>query len=709
MANRLNTIFQNLDKAISGNWNNNKSNPTPDVSSTPDLYIPSQATTSNILPTVPSYHNNSYNLSDKVLYKTDDKAKFDKKKLEYEQAMYLAQGWKKANQDLSMNAIAGLNNLQLMYRDCELMDSRPEISAALDLFSEEACGLNSAHQMINVYSKSDRVKSILEDLFVNRLSINITGPMIIRALAKYGNQYMLHNIDKDNGVIGWRQLPVSQMQRIENGILNPFGSQNPQSMKGDDMSTKFVWVGGQNHQEPFRNWQVSHFRLLTNSLYLPYGMSMLSGIRRHFRLLSLMEDMMLIYRLDKSMERRVFKIFVGAIDEKDVPAYIEQIANQFKRTELVDPLTGQLDLRKNLLGISDDFFLPVRDPNQASPIETLAGAQNLTAIDDINYIHNQLLAGLRVPKPFINFENEVGAGKNLSLLDVRFTRVINRLQQAFLMELTKVAITHLYILGFEDEISNFELVMESSSDMQEQIQIENKAKKIAAVRDAVTDPGNGIPIMSLQRALKEVMGWSDKDVEENLQEIRLERALVSELEKTPQIIKRTGIFDPTDNTYGESGAEYQEGDMGGEGDGGDFGGGGMGGSSFGGGLDDLGGVEDENMEGDLSGEEGTIPTDQMGGMEEPAGGGNEIPAAAPQGGGQPAQESKSKSEKRVILEINEGVSVGNKTFKTGNDILETFSKKINEQNEQRKPDLLNTNFMINEEFDSMMKDLKLKF
>jgi hypothetical protein len=177
--------------------------------------------------------------------------------------------------------------------------------------------------------------------------------MIIRAMCKYGNQFMLLDIDHKNGIKGWKQLPVFNVERIENGIQNPYGgglslSVNSNNVDDKDLSTQFVWIEDNQAQIPFRDWQIAHFRLLTNSLYLPYGVSYLNAARRHWRMLSLMEDMMLIYRLERSIERRVYKIFVGAIDDADVPAYIAQIANEFKRTPIIDPVTGQVDLRKNI-------------------------------------------------------------------------------------------------------------------------------------------------------------------------------------------------------------------------------------------------------------------------------------------------------------------------------------------------------------------------
>jgi hypothetical protein len=581
-----------------------------------------------------------------------------------------------------------------MYRDADLMDAFPEIGTALDIVSEESCYIPNSGMLVNITSKSERIKSILQDLFINRLSINTILPMICRATCKYGNQFMLLNIDMNNGITGWKQLPVYEMERYENGMENPYSNAyvNINNIDVDkEDSTKFVWVG-QNQYIPYRNWQIAHFRLLYDNIFLPYGCSMLNKARRHFRMLSMMEDMMLIYRLERSIERRVFKINVGAIDDADVPSYVQQIADNFKRTPIVDPMTGQLDLKKNILSQSEDFFIPVREDGAASPIETLPAAQNLTAMDDIKFIEHKVLTALRIPKSFLNFEQEKGEGKNLSLLDVRFTRTINRIQQAMLMELNKIAIIHLYLLGFTDDLTNFSLTMNNPSSQAEMLELDNMAKKVTTAKDAMTDGGNGIPLMSATRAWKQIMKWSDKEIEENLEELRLERALAAELERTTQIIKKTGLFDTVDNLYGEPGATYSEGGEGGEGtEGGDGGpmGGGMGGS-MGGGLDfggDMGMGEEGEMDMDMAAEEG----------------GGEMDAGAPIGEAILRKTSKQITEQKKIIKKN--------LMERSKHYQDLLLKRLSERKRDtisetlQKTELYNKTFLINEELNNISNNL----
>jgi len=516
-----------------------------------------------------------YSLGDKELLKTKSKEEYEHEKLKQQQDKYLSGMWQTVDNEIYQHSIYYETTRLASYADFEGMEFFPEIAAALDIMMEECTTLNPDNKVMNIFSESKRVRKILEDLFFNRLDIHTTLPMWTRNTCKYGDNFLFLNIDSEEGISGVKQLPNIEISRKDN---EGFGENASNSEEDKFNPVKFVW--GQRDIE-FNAWQVAHFRLLGDDRRLPYGTSMLEKARRIWKQLLLSEDAMLIYRVTRAPERRIFKIFVGNIDEADVPSYVQKIANNFKKSPVIDENTGQIDTRYNQMAQDQDYFIPVRDPNAPSPIDTLPGATNLSEIADIQYLQKKLFTALRVPKPFLGFEEATGEGKNLALQDIRFARTINRIQQAMLQELNKIAIIHLYILGLEDELDNFTLSLNNPSTQAEMLKIEQTQLKVTLYKDAVADAGNGFGAMSMTRGKKEILGMSDEDIRNDLEQQRLEKAASAEMEQTANIIKKTGLFDRVDKLYGDfdtlvSGgdAEGEEGvgeEMGGD-DGGGFGG-----------------------------------------------------------------------------------------------------------------------------------------
>jgi hypothetical protein len=228
------------------------------------------------------------------------------------------------------------------------------------------------------------------------------------------------------------------------------------------------------------------------------------------------------------------------------------VANKFKREQIVDSKTGNVDMRFNQMAVDQDYFIPVRDPAAPDPITTLPGATNLSEIADIEYIQKKLLTALRVPKAFLGFEEVVGDGKNLALQDIRFARTINRIQKSMIQELNKIAIVHLFLLGFEDELSNFTLGLTNPSTQADLLKVDIWKEKVLLYKDLVSDPGNGIQATSSTWAKKHIFGWSDEEVRLDLQQQRIERAVGEELKATPTVITKTGLFDNIDKLYGSA-------------------------------------------------------------------------------------------------------------------------------------------------------------
>ena len=489
----------------------------------------------------------TFKFDKKELLRTPNRDEYEKEKLQAQQTFYLSGQWAKVENNMYSQAMYYEPTRLSAQYDYESMEYTPEISAALDIYAEESTTTNEDGFILQIYSESKRIKSVLADLFNNSLDINTNLPMWTRNTCKYGDNFVYLKLDPEKGIVGVQQLPTIEIERHEAGAgakitVNIEKPEKPKALE-------FTW---KNKNMTFQSWEIAHFRLLGDDRKLPYGTSMLEKARRIWKQLLLSEDAMLIYRTSRAPERRMFKVFVGNMNDDDVEAYVQRVANKFKREQIVDKNTGNVDMRFNQMAVDQDYFIPVRDPAAPDPITTLPGATNLSEIADIEYIQKKLLTALRVPKAFLGFEEVVGDGKNLALMDIRFARTINRIQKSMLQELNKIAIVHLFLLGFEDELSNFTLGLSNPSTQADLLKIDVWKEKVLLYKDLVADPGNGIQATSSTWAKKHIFGWSDEEIRLDLQQQRIERAVGEELKATPTVISKTGIFDNIDKLYGSS-------------------------------------------------------------------------------------------------------------------------------------------------------------
>jgi hypothetical protein len=487
----------------------------------------------------------TFKFDKKEILRTKSREEYEKEKLQAQQSFYLAGQWTKVENNLYSQAIYYEPSRLSAQYDYESMEYTPEISAALDIYAEESTTTNEDGFILQIYSESKRIKSVLADLFNNALDINTNLPMWTRNTCKYGDNFVYLKLDPERGIVGCQQLPTIEIERHEVGASQKISVQIEKTEPNKALT--FTW---KNKNMEFQTWEIAHFRLLGDDRKLPYGTSMLEKARRIWKQLLLSEDAMLIYRTSRAPERRIFKVFVGNMNDDDVEAYVQRVANKFKREQIVDSKTGNVDMRFNQMAVDQDYFVPVRDPAAPSPIDTLPGATNLSEIADIEYIQKKLLTALRVPKAFLGFEEVVGDGKNLSLQDIRFARTINRIQKSMLQELNKIAIVHLFLLGFEDELSNFTLGLTNPSTQADLLKIDVWKEKVLLYKDLVADPGNGIQATSSTWAKKHIFGWSDEEVKLDLQQQRIERAVGEELKATATVITKTGFFDNIDKLYG---------------------------------------------------------------------------------------------------------------------------------------------------------------
>jgi len=390
-----------------------------------------------------------------------------------------------------------------LFRDYDTMDMDPIISSALDIYADECVTKNELGDILTVHSEDQNIKEILNNLFYDILNIEFNMWSWTRNLVKYGDFYLKLYISPEYGVYFVEPLSSYSVSRVENSDLN------------NKNYTKFqVNLPEGGKIEELENYQIAHFRMLSDSNFLPYGKSIVEGARRVWKQLSLMEDAMLIHRVMRAPEKRVFKVDVGNIPPQEVDQYMQKLMDKMKKVPYIDEKTGDYNLKFNLQNMVEDFYLPVRGSDSGTSIEPLSGME-FTGIDDIQYLRNKMLAALKIPKAFLGYEEDLSGKATLASEDIRFAKTVNRVQRILVSELTKIAIIHLYAQEYKDaSLVNFSLELTNPSVIFEKEKIAIWSDKVAVAKDMVENK-----LFSRKWIYNNVFKISNDDVDEQKNDI----------------------------------------------------------------------------------------------------------------------------------------------------------------------------------------------
>jgi len=361
-----------------------------------------------------------------------------------------------------------------LFRDYDTMDMDPIISSALDIYADECLTQNELGDMLTIRSTNDNVKQILHNLFYDILNIEFNLWSWTRNLVKYGDFYLKMYVSPEFGVYMVEPISSYNVTRVENSDLN-----NKNYIKFQ------VNLPEGGKIEELENYQVAHFRLLSDSNFLPYGKGIIEGARRVWKQVSLMEDAMLIHRIMRAPEKRIYKVDIGNIPPNEVDQYMEKLINKTKKVPYIDEKTGDYNLRFNLWNMVEDIYLPVRGSDSGTSIEPLSGME-FTGIDDIEYLRNKMMAALKIPKAFLGYEEDLSGKATLAAEDVRFARTVQRVQKFIVSELTKIAIVHLYSQGYRDaELVDFSLELTNPSTIFEKEKVSVWQEKTSLAKDMI--------------------------------------------------------------------------------------------------------------------------------------------------------------------------------------------------------------------------------
>ena len=367
-----------------------------------------------------------------------------------------------------------------LYSDYEAMDTDPLIASTLDILADEATLKNDMGEVLSIKSSDENIQKVLYNLFYDVLNIEFNLWSWTRNMCKYGDFFLKLEIAEEFGVYNVLPYTVYHMTRQE-GLdpenparvtfqLDPDGLASSQDPNYRPRSNKKVIE--------FDNYEVAHFRLISDTNYLPYGRSFIEPARKIFKQLTLMEDAMLIHRIMRAPEKRTFYINVGQIPPNEVEQFMQKTINTMKKTPFVDPQTGDYNLRFNMMNMMEDYYIPMRGGDTQTKIDTTKGL-DYDGTNDIEYLRDKMFAALKVPKAYFGYEGDLNGKATLAAEDIRFARTVERLQRILESELTKIALVHLYVQGFKGEsLTNFEINLTNPSIIFEQ-------EKVALLKEKV--------------------------------------------------------------------------------------------------------------------------------------------------------------------------------------------------------------------------------
>jgi len=368
------------------------------------------------------------------------------------------------------------------------MDTDAIIASALDIISDECSLKNEMGEVLQIRSSDEDIQKILYNLFYDVLNIEFNLWSWTRQMCKYGDFFLKLEIAEKFGVYNVIPYTAYHIMRQEN-----YDRENPSAVRfrfspdGYVGGTGQYTVPNQNFTEEngiyFDNYEMAHFRLLTDVNYLPYGRSYLEPSRKLFKQYVLMEDAMLIHRIARAPEKRIFYVNVGAIPPNEVENFMKKTITTMKKTPFMDPQTGEYNLKYNMQNMLEDFYIPVRGNDQTTKIETTKGLE-YNGIEDVNYLRDKLFAALKVPKAFMGYEKDLTGKATLAAEDIRFARTIDRIQRILLSELYKIALVHLYTQGYRgDTLTNFELSLTTPSIIYDQERIALMKEKVELAKN----------------------------------------------------------------------------------------------------------------------------------------------------------------------------------------------------------------------------------
>lgn len=398
-----------------------------------------------------------------------------------------------------------LENRKSWYTTFQEMANSNFINRGLQVITDDACQKNTEGDIIGISSDNEEIKNSLKELFHKRLNLQKELWSIFFETIKLGDcfyEIIPDSYEKPTMIAKIRYLEPDKVNRIEINNKLAFYTYTTDML---DEKTKQKVAETQYRLQP---WQIIHFKIEDKDFY-PYGGSLLKSGVKTFRRLSMLEDAILVYRLARTPERRVFKVGVGNLSAIEANRFVQRVRDGYRTQQIIDS-EGKINKKAASLSITQDIFIPVREGENGTSIETLQGGTGLNTIDDLKFFRDEILLTMNIPPEYMGVSQDGGqAGKgSLAVLDSKFARFVERIQYSIEEGLTKLAYIELFFAGKKkEELQDFKLELTPPSNIKEIIDLEFANQKMGLIQAMI-----GLNIFPTKYILKNVLRMSNKEI-----------------------------------------------------------------------------------------------------------------------------------------------------------------------------------------------------
>lgn len=405
------------------------------------------------------------------------------------------------------------------YKMLEKAQEHPEIAGTLNIYADEATSEDKNGKIIHVQSDDDKIKTIIEQMF-ERLGMEDMAWQIIRNMCGFGDDfYEIVVSQNQKRILRLNYIPRTMVQRVEeNGQLKgfrPITAQLPSVAE-----TFYYWKASQDEKEKeiVQPWRICHFKIGStgSSRYDIYGEAVTDSTLTVISKLQMMEKALVIARVTRSPERRIYRVDVGTLQGDKAIRYAKEAVKQMMQKKALDTLgNAKVTTQREIFGAAEDLVIPVRSDTTGNSVDTLPQLNNPGDVGDLEYFRDKIFPGLGVPRQYLFDDTFANANTNLSSKSVPFAKKIRRIQRFFLYNLYKLATIELRLHGYKKEITDqFVLYMNNPSNIDENERFTMETAKwtlINAIK-SIAGPTEGVPFFPDFLIYKQYLGLSDEEI-----------------------------------------------------------------------------------------------------------------------------------------------------------------------------------------------------